>query len=275
MSVRLADRSFQYPVGIAKISHLKFGKFTFPANFVILEMEEDNKVPLILGRPFLHTADAVIRVKQKQLNLGVGTKRMIFNIDSAMKHSYSNMNLFNTPFEFDDECQKAFELLKEKLTCAPVIVSLNWNLPFKLMCDASNFAVGAVLGQKDGKNFHPIYFASKTLNPAQQKFTVTEKELMVVVFAFDKFRSYLILSKTIVHTDHSALKHLFKKQDVKPRIIRWILLLQEFNIGIKDRKGTENVAADHLSQIENDESSDDSEVDDNFPGETLWKSHKR
>ncbi|GJS30334.1 reverse transcriptase domain-containing protein [Tanacetum coccineum] len=153
----------------------------------------------------------------------------------------------DTPFEFDDECQKTFELLKEKLTCAPVIVSPNWNLPFELMCDASDFAVGAVLGQKDGKNFHPIYFASKTLNPAQQKYTVTKKELMAVVFAFDKFRSYLILSKPIVHTDHSILKHLFKKQDAKPCLIHWILLLQEFDIEIKDIKGTENVAADHLS----------------------------
>ncbi|GKB14559.1 reverse transcriptase domain-containing protein [Tanacetum coccineum] len=171
----------------------------------------------------------------------------------------------DTPFEFDDECQKAFESLKEKLTCAPVIVSPNWNLPFELMCDASDFAVGAILGPKDGKNFHPIYFASKTLNSAQQKYTVTEKELMAVVFAFDKFRSYLILSKTIVHTDHSALRHLFKKQDAKPRLIRWILLLQEFDIEIKDRKGTKNVAADHLSRLENNETSDDSEVDDNFP----------
>ncbi|GJZ97853.1 reverse transcriptase domain-containing protein [Tanacetum coccineum] len=449
---------------------VKVGKFTFPADFVILEMEEDSKVPLILGRPFLHTADVVIRVKQKQLNLGVGTEPMIFNIDSAMKHSYSNddtcfsidvideileeyfnalldegskilhsiegtlleeeifaefdkfmamtadensdsesyteepsfekitintdykiktsleepptdlefkplldnleyvlleessflhviissqlskekkknsysslkaqgnfclennrhswrmpFGLCNAPttfqrcilvifhdmikesvkvfmddfsvfgnsfdkclnnldkmlqhykdahlvldwekchftvkegivlghkvsstglevekakinviskllpptnikgirtflghagfyrrfikyfskiarpltkllekdtFEFDDECQKAFNLLKEKLTCTPVIVSPNWNLLFELMCDASDFAVRAVL---------------------------------------------------------------------------------EFDIEIKDRKGTENVAADHLSRIENDESSDDSEVDDNFPRETLME----
>ncbi|GJX74387.1 reverse transcriptase domain-containing protein [Tanacetum coccineum] len=90
MSVRLADKSFQYPVGIVKNMLVEVGKFTFSAEFVILEMEEDSKVPLILGRPFLHTADAVIRVKQKQLNLGVGIERMIFNIHSAMKHSYLN-----------------------------------------------------------------------------------------------------------------------------------------------------------------------------------------
>ncbi|GJZ98521.1 reverse transcriptase domain-containing protein [Tanacetum coccineum] len=90
ISVRLADRSFQYPVGIAENMLVEVGKFTFPADFVILEIEEDSKVPLTLGRPFLHTDNAVIQVKQKQLNLGVRTERMIFNIDSAIKHSYSN-----------------------------------------------------------------------------------------------------------------------------------------------------------------------------------------
>ncbi|GJU60919.1 reverse transcriptase domain-containing protein [Tanacetum coccineum] len=98
---------------------------------------------------------------------------------------------------------------------------------------------------------------------------------MAVVFAFEKFRSYLILSKTIVHIDHSALKHLFKKQDAKPRLICWILLLKEFDIEIKDRKGTEKVIAGHLSRIENEEISDDSEVDDNFPGETLMEINTR
>nr|GEU81998.1 reverse transcriptase domain-containing protein [Tanacetum cinerariifolium] len=90
MSVILADISFQYPVRIAENMLIEVGKFTFPTDFIILEMEEDSKVSLILGRPFLHTADVVIRVKQKQLNLGVGPKRMIFNIDYAMKHSYWN-----------------------------------------------------------------------------------------------------------------------------------------------------------------------------------------
>nr|GEY75094.1 reverse transcriptase domain-containing protein [Tanacetum cinerariifolium] len=93
----------------------------------------------------------------------------------------------DTPFEFNDECHKVFNSLKEKFTCTPIIMSPNWNLLFELMCDANKFTVGAVLGQRDGKHFHPIYFASKTLNAAQQKYTVTEKELMDVVFAFDKF----------------------------------------------------------------------------------------
>ncbi|GKA30425.1 reverse transcriptase domain-containing protein [Tanacetum coccineum] len=144
----------------------------------------------------------------------------------------------DTPFEFNDECHNSFKLLKEKLTCAPVIVSPNWNLPFELMYDASDFTVGEILGQNDGKNFHPIYFASKTLNAAQQNYTITKKELMVVVFQFENFRSYLVLSKTIVRTDHSALRRLFKKQDAKPRLMSWILLLQEFDIEIKDKKGT-------------------------------------
>ncbi|GKC23145.1 reverse transcriptase domain-containing protein [Tanacetum coccineum] len=121
------------------------------------------------------------------------------------------------------------------------------DLAFELMCDASDYAVGVVLGQRKDKYLH---YASKTLSDAQTNYTVTEKELLAVVYAFEKFRSYLVLSKTIVYTDHSALKYLFNKQDAKPRLICWILLLQEFTIEIRDKKGAENLAADHLSRLE-------------------------
>ncbi|GJR34472.1 reverse transcriptase domain-containing protein [Tanacetum coccineum] len=125
------------------------------------------------------------------------------------------------------------------------------NVPFELMYDASDFAIGSILGQRIDGKFKLIYYASKTLNNAQEHYTTTEKELLAVVFSFDKFRPYLILSKTIVYTNHSALKYLFSKQDAKPRLIRGVLLLQGFDIKIKDKKGVENLVADHLSRLEN------------------------
>nr|GEZ53343.1 reverse transcriptase domain-containing protein [Tanacetum cinerariifolium] len=154
-------------------------------------------------------------------------------------------------FDFFDDCKKVFNNLKEKLTTAPIMISPDWNVPFELMCGASDFTVGAVLGQRINKKFKPIYYARKTLNDAQAHYTTIEKEILAVVFSFDKFRPYLILAKTIVYTDHSTLKYLFGKQDAKPRLIRWVLLLQGFNIEIKDKKGAENLAADHLSRLEN------------------------
>ncbi|GJZ12312.1 reverse transcriptase domain-containing protein [Tanacetum coccineum] len=153
ISVRLADRSLQHPIGIAENMLVEVGKFTFPVDFVILKMEKDSKVSLILRRPFLHTADAVIQIKQKQLNLGGGTEHVTFLTDSAMKHSYSN----------DDTC----------------------------------FSIDVI--------------------------------------------------DEILEADFNAL----------------------LNEGRK--KGTKNVAADQLSRIDNDETSDDSDADDNFFGETLME----
>jgi hypothetical protein len=177
----------------------------------------------------------------------------------------------DVPFLFSEECLVAFNTLKEKLTSAPVIVAPDWELPFELMCDASDFAVGAVLGQRKGKVLHVIYYASKTLTDVQINYATTEKELLAVVFAFDKFRSYLIGSKVIVYTDHSALKYLFEKKDAKPRLIRWVLLLQEFDIEIRDKKGTENQVADHLSRLEQIEESDGLDINEIFPDEQLLR----
>ncbi|GJZ36222.1 reverse transcriptase domain-containing protein [Tanacetum coccineum] len=130
----------------------------------------------------------------------------------------------------------------------------------------------AVLGQRKTKHFQPIHYASKTMTDAQAHYTTTEKELLAVVYAFEKFRPYLVLSKSIVYTDHSALKYLFNKQDAKPRLLRWVLLLQEFDIIIRDKKkGAENLAADHLSRLENPHQSvlDKKEINETFPLKTL------
>ncbi|GJT98371.1 reverse transcriptase domain-containing protein [Tanacetum coccineum] len=141
-----------------------------------------------------------------------------------------------TPFFFSKECIESFNTLKRKLTEAPILIAPDWDLPFELMCDASDFAIGAVLGQRKNKHFQPIHYASKTMTEAQAHYTTTEKELLAVVYAFEKFRSYLVLSKSIVYTDHSAIKYLFAKKDAKPRLMRWILLLQEFDVIIRDKK---------------------------------------
>ncbi|GJW09205.1 DNA-directed DNA polymerase [Tanacetum coccineum] len=135
----------------------------------------------------------------------------------------------------------------------------------------SNFTVGAILGQRIDGKYKPIYYASKTLNNTQEHYTTSEKELLAVVFSFDKFCPYLVLSKTIVYTDHSALKYLFSKQDAKPRLIRWVMLLQGFDIEIKDKRGAQNLAADHLLRLENPDlgTFTEEEIADEFPNEHL------
>ncbi|GJW36687.1 reverse transcriptase domain-containing protein [Tanacetum coccineum] len=176
-----------------------------------------------------------------------------------------------TPFFFSKECIESFNTLKRKLTEAPILIAPDWDLPFELMCDASDFAIGAVLGQRKNKHFQPIHYASKTMSEAQAHYTTTEKELLAVVYAFEKFRSYLVLSKSIVYTDHSAIKYLFAKKDAKARLMRWILLLQEFDVEIRDKKGAENLAADHLSRLENPHQNEfeNKEITETFPLETL------
>ncbi|GJR25051.1 reverse transcriptase domain-containing protein [Tanacetum coccineum] len=166
----------------------------------------------------------------------------------------------------------AFETLKMKLTQALILVAPDWDLPFEIMCDASDFAVGAVLGQRKTKHFRLIHYASKTMTEAQAHYTTMEKELLPVVYAFEKFRPYLVLSKSIVYMDHSALKYPLAKQDAKPRLLRWILLLQEFDVVIHDKKGAENLVADHLSRLENPHQSEveKKEITETFPTRDTW-----
>nr|GEY21324.1 reverse transcriptase domain-containing protein [Tanacetum cinerariifolium] len=144
----------------------------------------------------------------------------------------------DTPFVFSEDCIQAFQTLKKKLTKAPILIASNWDLPFELMCDVSDFAIGAVLGQQHEKHFWPIYYASKTLTDAESNYTTTEKEMLA---------------------------------DAKARLLCWVLLLQEFDFAVIDTKGAENLAADHLSRLENPYENvlDPKEINENFPLETL------
>ncbi|KAG7528701.1 Ribonuclease H-like superfamily [Arabidopsis suecica] len=142
---------------------------------------------------------------------------------------------------------QSFPYFKEALVTAPAVQAPNWDYPFEIMCDASDYAVGAVLGQRIDKKLHVIYYASRTLDEAQG-------------------RSYLVGSKVTVYTDHAALRHIYAKKDTKPRLLRWILLLQEFDMEIVDKKGIENGAADHLSRMRMEEATP---IDDSMPEEQL------
>nr|GFA43374.1 DNA-directed DNA polymerase [Tanacetum cinerariifolium] len=160
-----------------------------------------------------------------------------FKIARPMTHLLEK----ETPFVFSKECVDAFNTLKKNLT------------------------------ERKTKHFQPIHYASKTMTEAQIHYTTTKKEMLAVVYAFEKFRPYLVLSKSIVYTDHPTLKYLLNKQDAKPRFLRWVLLLQEFDIAILDKKGSENLVADHLSRLENPHKDvlENKDINESFPLETL------
>nr|GEY75508.1 reverse transcriptase domain-containing protein [Tanacetum cinerariifolium] len=329
MVLELADRTISKPTGIAENVFVKVGKFYFPADFVVLNFVADPRVPLILGRPFLSTAHALIDVYEGEIILRHDDQSLTLKCGDTPSISYNNFESLNkvdlidatcegysqevlgfadvvsdegievdkakievisklphpttvkgirsflrhagfyrrfikdflkisrpmthlleknSPFIFSNECIQAFRTLKGKLTEALILIALNWDQPFELMCDASDYAVGAVLGQGIEKHFRPIHYASKTMNQAEANYTTTEKEMLAIVYAFEKFRSYLIMNKSIVYTDHFALKYLFAKKDAKARLLRWILLLQEFDFKVIDTRGAENYVADHLSR---------------------------
>nr|GEZ12068.1 reverse transcriptase domain-containing protein [Tanacetum cinerariifolium] len=361
MVLELADRTISKPTGVAENVFVKVSKFYFPANFVVLNFVADPRVPLILGRPFLSTAHALIDVYEREIILRHDDQSLTLKCGDTPLISYNNFESLNkvdlidatceeysqevlgfadvvsdevstphyepivsnssptlTPFNESDfyleeieNClnddsnseeiedsefnmerdilileaflnndpeppsnQKDYFLnLKEKLTEAPILIAPNWDQPLELMCDASDYAVGAVLGQRIEKHFRPIHYASKTINQAETNYTTTEKEMLAVVYAFGKFHSYLIMNRSIVYTDHSALKYLFAKKDAKARLLRWILLLQEFDFKVIDTKGAENYAADHLSRLENPYENvfDPKEINETFPLESLKK----
>nr|GEZ75758.1 hypothetical protein [Tanacetum cinerariifolium]GFA23134.1 hypothetical protein [Tanacetum cinerariifolium] len=136
----------------------------------------------------------------------VGFYRRFIKDFSKISRPMTHLLEKNSPFIFSNECIQAFKTLKENLTEAPILIAPNWDQPFELMCDANDYAVGTILGQRVEKHFRLIHYASKTMNQAKTNYTTTEKEMLAVVYAFKKFRSYLIMNKSIVYTDHSALK---------------------------------------------------------------------
>ncbi|RVW13724.1 Retrovirus-related Pol polyprotein from transposon 17.6 [Vitis vinifera] len=190
------------------------------------------KVELIVKLPSLTNVKGV-----RQFLGHAGFYRRFIKDFSKLTRPFCELLVKDAKFIWYDRCQRSFEELKLFLTTAPIVRVPNWQLPFEVMCDASDFAIGAILGQReDGKPY---------------------------------FRAYLVGSFIVVFADHSALKYLLTKQDDKARLIRWILLLQKFNLQIKDKKEVENMVADHLSRLAIAHNSHGLTINDDFPEESL------
>ncbi|RVW79442.1 Retrovirus-related Pol polyprotein from transposon opus [Vitis vinifera] len=195
------------------------------------------KVELIAKLPSPTTVKGV-----RQFLGHVGFYRRFIQDFSKLSRPLFELLAKDAKFVWDEICQKSFDQLKQFLTTAPIVRAPNWQLPFEVMCDASDFAIGVVLGQREDGKPYVIYYANKTLNEAKRNYTTTEKELLAMVFALDKFRAYLVGSSIIVFTDHSTLK---------------------------DKKGVENVVADHLSRLAITHNSHVLPINDDFPEESL------
>ncbi|GJY00371.1 reverse transcriptase domain-containing protein [Tanacetum coccineum] len=283
MTLELADRSITQPIGIAEDVDVKYSQEVLGFSDVIAS---GNPTPYY--DPIISTSSPTLTPfgdSDFLLDYLIPPPLRVFGVFSVIPVSTDDsLRIFlkfyrpvthllekNTPFIFSNECIQAFETFKKKLTEAPILIALDWDFPFEHMCDASDFAIGAVLGKHYEKHFRPIHYASKTMNEAESYYTTTEKEMLAVVYAFEKLRSYLILNKSIVYTDHSALKYLFAKKDSMARLLQWVLLLQEFTFKVIDTKGAENLAANHLSRLENPYENvlDPKEVIEKFPLDTL------
>ncbi|KAK9033724.1 hypothetical protein V6N11_049909 [Hibiscus sabdariffa] len=224
---------------------------------------DQSKTDVIRSLPYLTT------VREIRSFLGhAGFYRRFIKDFSKFAQPLCNLLHKDQIFDFDSDCKDAWDGLKEKLISAPIVQPPNWEHPFELMCDASNTSVGVVLGQKVDKEPHVIAYASCTLDSAQRNYSITEKELLAIVFALEKFRSYLLGTNVIVFSDHATLRYLMSTKEAKPRLIHWILLLQEFNLEITVKKGRENLVANHLSRIPL--SSSDSPIKEEFPDEHYY-----
>ena len=147
----------------------------------------------------------------------------------------------------------------------------DWNNDFEIMCNSSDFAMGVVLGQRIKKILKAIYCANKTFNEAQENYSTTKKEMLAMVFACEKFRPYILAPHVIIYTDHAVVRYLMEKKNAKPRLIRRVLLLQEFDLEIKDKKDSDNVITDYLSRLEKTaKKKKETEIVENFPNEQLF-----
>ncbi|XP_068648802.1 uncharacterized protein [Aristolochia californica] len=317
ISLQLADQSIKYPHGIIEDVLVKVDKFIFPADFVVLDMEKDEEVPLILGRPFLATGRALIDV-QKVTSLSNEMGRlepMVAKIDYV--NSKEKMQQTTTPKlkQLPEHLHYAF--LGDGYTFPVIVVaSLTPEEEEKLLrvLREHRTALGWIISDIKGISpsicmhkilmeelYKPTIKHQRRLNPVVKEVVRAEILKLLIVgiiyaISYSSWRcedknlvlnwekSHFVVQEGIVldhrvsskgievieFTDHAALHYLFGKKDAKPRLIRWILLLQEFELEVQDTKGSKNSVADHLSRLEQDEERSDLVIQEAFPDEQLF-----
>nr|GEY58079.1 reverse transcriptase domain-containing protein [Tanacetum cinerariifolium] len=288
MILELADRLKTRPAGIAEDIFVKVGKFHFPTDFVVVDYAVDPRVPLILGRPFLRTGRALIDVYGEELTLRVDDEAITFKVYQTLKYSYNDAESINQIDVIDVASEEYVQEVlvfsdnsksgNPTLISDPIIALSSLSLtPFEggdfileeiEACPTSK-TIPLGIDDTDFDLEGDIHLLEKLLNddPSSSPLPLVKNEdLKQVDATMTKplieepselklkdlpFIWNMLLSKIIVYMDHSALKYLLAKQDAKPRLLRWILLLQEFDVIIRDKKGAKNLAADHLSRLEN------------------------
>ncbi|GJR33535.1 reverse transcriptase domain-containing protein, partial [Tanacetum coccineum] len=262
MTLELADRSITHPKGLAEDVYVKVGKFHFPTDFVVVDFEADPRVPLILGRSFLRIGRALIDVYGEEITLRVDNEAVTFNLDQTTRYSSTNDKSVNRIDIIDEVCKeyapKLLGFSNKSSGGNPTPTSEPLTFEFileEIEAYLKDDSISLEIDHADCDPEEDICLIEKLLN--NDPFQLPPMDLKQ--------------GGSIVYTDHSALKYLMNKQDAKPRLLRWVLLLQEFNITICDKKGSENLAADHLSRLENPHKDvlENKDINENFPLETL------
>nr|GEY01692.1 reverse transcriptase domain-containing protein [Tanacetum cinerariifolium] len=299
MVLELADRTISKPTGVAENVFVKVGEITLRHDDQSLtlkcgdtpsisynNLESLNKVDLIdatceeYSQEVLGFTDVVST--EADAFIAINDESISSNIDATYYDPEGDILILEALLNNDLEPlsnQKDFfpTLHKDLKVVEPKNQSFEEDEPPKVELKELPPHLESCLRTKIEKHFRPIHYASKTMNQAEANYTTTEKEMLAVVYAFEKFRSYLIMNKSIVYTDHSALKYLFAQKYTKAHLLRWILLLYEFDFKVIDTRGAENYTTDHLSRLENPYENvfDPKEIKETFPLESLNKvAHK-